>query len=66
LVSLLTKNERCFLVIVNRDLMEPMSFSIETDDTVGIVSKDAAVTPVGNGAEVGLAPGDIAIFTWRQ
>lgn len=66
LVSLLTKDERCFLVIVNRDLMEPMSFSIETDDTVGIVSKDAAVTPVGNGTEAGLAPGDIAIFTWRQ
>lgn len=66
LVSLLQKGERYFLVMVNRDFREPMTFSIKTDETVGKVSKDATVTPVGNNAEkMEVAPGDIAIFTWK-
>jgi hydroxymethylpyrimidine/phosphomethylpyrimidine kinase len=66
LVSVLKKEGRRFLIIVNRDFLESMTFTIKTEDTVKRVLKDATIIPVNNASEkVEIDPGDIAIFTWE-
>ncbi len=66
LVSVLRKERKHFLIIVNRDFLKPMTLNIKTDDTVKKVIKDATLIPVNSTSEkVEIDPGDMAIFTWK-
>jgi hypothetical protein len=66
-VSVLTKGDRRFLVVVNRDINQPMGLDVAFDPQAGVrpVNKDSTLgEQTGSGHEAQLAPGDVAIFTW--
>ena len=65
-VSLLKKGGRQFLVIVNRDCQKPMKLTIQTDDDVKRMQKDATLVPANRYDTVTeLDPGDAAIYAWE-
>ncbi len=66
IVSVLEKNKRRFLVIVNRDFLNPMKLTTVTDDTVQRVQKDGTLVKA-NAYEPTLEvdPGDIVVYTWQ-
>jgi len=67
IVSLLKKEEKYFLIIVNRDFQEPMMLTIKTDDTVKKVSKNGTVASFNTTSEkMDIEPGDMAIYTWEE
>lgn len=64
-VSLLEKEDRRFLVIVNRNFKGPMKLTIVTDDSVKKVLKDGTLVPVNACHEaIAVDPGDVAIYTF--
>jgi hypothetical protein len=66
-VSVLSKGDRRFLVIVNRDINQPTRLELAFDPRAGVrrVNKAAELTdPAGAANELEVAPGDAAIFAW--
>ncbi len=65
-VSLLEKEKKQYLVIVNRDFQNLMELKITTDNTVKKVLKSRTLTKIANNTEsIFIEPGDIAIYTWN-
>lgn len=68
-VGLLSRADRRFLVIVNRDLHKPMTLRIAFDDSreVRRARRDGALQPIGNAPHAAeLEPGDVAVLTWDE
>jgi hypothetical protein len=66
-VSILKKNRNSFLVIVNRDYINPMILTIKCTAGVSKVLKDGSSIPQGPGGnKVKIEPGDIAIYRWSD
>lgn len=66
IVSLLQKEKRQFLVIVNRDCQKPMKLLVETEDHVKKVQKDGTLVPANcYYAVTEVDPGDAVIYTWE-
>jgi hypothetical protein len=66
-VSVLEKGKLQFLVIVNRDYMNPMKLTIITDDSVKKVLKDGTLIPANIYVPTcKVDPGDAAIFVWEN
>lgn len=67
IVSILEKDTRRFMVIVNRDFQNPMKFTILTDDTVKRVLKDGTlVKAYAYTHTLELDPGDMIVYTWEN
>jgi hypothetical protein len=65
--SVLSKADRRFLVVVNRDINQPMKLKLEIDphSKMRPVNKDATLgDAVGANRVTEVAPGDVAILTW--
>lgn len=66
-VSVMEKGPDSFLVIVNRDLTDPMKLTIKCDPQVQKILKDGSSVPVSTGMDTLLVdPGDVAIYKWPQ
>lgn len=66
-VSLLEKENRRFLVIVNRDFQSPMKLTVVTDESVKRILKDGTLVPANAYAHsVEVAPGDMTLYTWEK
>jgi hypothetical protein len=66
IISVLEKENRQFLVIVNRDFQHPMKLTISTDNDVMKVLKDGKLVPADSYTPTThVKPGDVAIFTWK-
>ena len=64
-VSLLEKESRQFLVIVNCDFQKAMKLTLVADDAVKRVMKDASLVPANIYAyTIEVEPGDAVIYTW--
>lgn len=64
-VSVLEKNSRRFLVIVNRDFQSPMKLTIILDPAVKKVQKDGSLVPAGVYTHtLEIDPGDMLVYTW--
>jgi hypothetical protein len=67
IVSVLEKEDHQFLVIVNRDFLNPMKLTVVVDERVKKILKDGtlvqanAYTPT-----VEVDPGDVVIYTWEK
>jgi hypothetical protein len=72
LVSLLSNGDRRFLVLVNRDINAALVVSMTLDDSpqaagIELVEKDGRVRAlVDKVFQTELAPGDIAVFAWKE
>jgi len=63
LVSVLQKGEKSFLVIVNKDFLNNMSFTIYGDENLKRVLKDGTIVPASAyEPSMELDPGDIAVY----
>jgi len=64
IVSILKNQGKQFLIIVNRDFHNPLTFDIKTDNKVRKVLKNGTYAPAGSssGTEV-LEPGDMIIYS---
>ena len=68
-VSLLSKGDWRFLVVVNRDINKPMGLRLRIDPAAEPqrVEKDGTLHPLDfGGHQQDLAPGDATILAWRQ
>ncbi len=66
-VSLLEKDNRQFLVIVNRDFKNPMKLTIATDEPVKRILKDGTLVPANAYAHsLEVDPGDMILYTWEK
>ena len=67
-VSLLEKDDRRFLVVVNRDISSPMPVEVRFDANavVRAVGKDGTPHDTGATHQSQVGPGDAAIFTWAK
>ncbi|SHN13212.1 beta-galactosidase [Mucilaginibacter sp. OK098] len=66
-VSVLKKNRDLFLVIVNRDYINPMILTIKCARGVSKILKDGSLIPQGPGGnKIKIEPGDIAIYRWSD
>jgi hypothetical protein len=68
-VSVLAKGDRRFLVVVNREINQPMGLRVTLDLAAAAkrVGKDGTLSPVERGiVENELPPGDVAILTWTE
>lgn len=66
-VSILSKGERKFLVVVNRDINQPMRLAADFEPIVSVarVAKDGALHDLEASRYAGaIEPGDVAIFVW--
>jgi hypothetical protein len=67
IVSLLEKDDRCFLVVVNRSIEHPMKLTLVTEDYVKKVLKDGAFVPANAYTPVTeIEAGDLAIYMWDR
>ena len=66
-VSLLEKDNSRFLVIVNRDHLNPMKLTLLVDDSVKKILKDGTIVPANTYAlTLEIDAGDAAIYTWSK
>jgi hypothetical protein len=66
-VSLLEKDNSRFLVIVNRDHLNPMKLTLLVDDSVKKILKDGTIVPANTYAStLEIDAGDAAIYTWSK
>jgi len=66
-VSLLEKQNRQFLIIVNRDFQNPMKLTMMADESVKIVLLDGSLVPSSAYAPViEVDAGNMAIYTWEK
>jgi hypothetical protein len=66
-VSVLERGNRRFLVVVNHDILNPMTLTIVTADKVKRVLKDATLVPASDYMPVmEVDPGDAMIYTWEK
>jgi hypothetical protein len=66
-VSHLSTGDRRYLVVVNRNFLEPMDLAVTLDPAVAssLVTKDGRLHPVvANRYQAAVPAGDVAIFTW--
>ncbi len=66
-VSLLERDRRRFLVVVNRDLHDARPLAVTFDPATGVkrVAKDGTLHPLADGSfRTAMEPGDAAAFTW--
>ncbi|BBO32569.1 hypothetical protein PLANPX_2181 [Lacipirellula parvula] len=66
--SRLAKGDQRFLVLVNRDLHQPTTATVEFDGStrVSAVAKDGTLQPLeGATHSVAIEPGDVAIYAWQ-
>ncbi len=66
-VSLLEKENKMYLVIVNRDFKTPMGLTFYADEKVEKLLKDGSAVPArryANTTEV--EPGDMIIYSWKK
>jgi hypothetical protein len=69
IVSILERESRRFLVIVNRDFSKPMPIAIHFDGTTipSLVGKDAVARSLsGEQFNTLVAPGDVSIISWEM
>ena len=67
IVSVLEKEKRRFLVVVNRDFQNPMKLTIVTDETVKRVLKDGTLVNANRYTHtLEVDPGDVVIYTWED
>ena len=65
IVSIMEKDNRQFLVIVNKDFENPMKLTIYTDDVVQKVLTDGTLIPANSYTPtIEIDPGDMAIYIW--
>lgn len=66
-VSVLRKNDKQFLIIVNKDFQNSMKLNITVDKNVNKVLKNGTITPLDSNSEmVDVGPGDMTIYTWKE
>jgi hypothetical protein len=65
-VSVLKKNEFTYMVIVNRDIVYPMTFKVACSTGVRRVLKNGTLATTKMNTNFKLAPGDISIFRWSN
>ncbi|WP_428304591.1 hypothetical protein [Lacipirellula sp.] len=66
--SRLAKGNQRFLVLVNRDLHQPTTATVEFDGSTAMsaVAKDGTLQPLeGTTHSVTIEPGDVAIYAWQ-
>lgn len=67
LVSVLQNDENIFLVIVNKDFLNNMKYTIYGDDSLQRVLKDGIVVPASDyESSMELDPGDIAVYMFHS
>jgi len=67
IVSVLRKEDKHFLIIVNRDFQKPMMLNIKKEETVKRVLKNGTISTVNSTSEkMDIEPGDMAIYTWEE
>jgi hypothetical protein len=67
IVSLLTNNDKTFLVVVNRDFTAPMPLSIKCNAGVNMITKDgSSIAQDQNIHNINIDPGDVAIYSWSN
>ncbi len=65
IVSVLEKDRRRFLVIVNRDFLNPMKLTIMLDPAVQKVQKNGLLVPADVYTHtLEVDPGDVLVYTW--
>jgi hypothetical protein len=66
-VSILSKGDRRFLAVVNRDLQKamPLRISFEKTENVQRIGKDGVLESPAQNCDTKLDPGDVAVFTWN-
>jgi hypothetical protein len=65
-VSVMKNNDNNFLVVVNRDFINPMKLTIECDPIVKKVLKDGTLVPASAyNPTMEIDPGDAAIYMWK-
>jgi hypothetical protein len=66
-VSLLKNGTNSYLVVVNRDFLNPMKLTTECDPEVKKVLKNGLQVPaLAYQNTIEIDPGDLAIFTWTD
>lgn len=71
-VSVLTKGDRRFLVLVNRDINQPLPIEIRFKDSptsaaIELMEKDGTTKAIpDSNVRATLEPGNIAVWTWTQ
>ena len=71
-VSLLSNHDRRFLILVNRDINAALGISLTLDESpaaagVQRLEKDSSLHALADHAfQTDLAPGDIAVFAWKE
>jgi len=68
-VSLLGRDTRRFLVVVNRDFTKPMPLEVvwRESTTMATANKDGTLTPLsGQKREKAVEPGDVEILSWME
>ena len=72
LVSLLTKGDRRFLAVVNRDINAPLQLTVTLDNSpqakaMQRLEKDGSRHALaGQDLQAAIEPGDIAVFVWQE
>lgn len=66
IVSMLKKDNKSYLVVVNRDFQQSMSVTVEGDKRLNRVLKDGSTVSADSYVSRSLvAPGDILVFSWE-
>jgi len=66
-VSMMEKGTSLYLVVVNRDLTDPMTLRIRFTAGVGKILKDGSALAIGGDTEINvIEPGDVAIYSWPK
>lgn len=64
-VSVLEKGNNQYLVIVNRDFLNPMDLNIQVDASVSKVNPDGSIV-AAPASPFKVEPGDMVIYTWKK
>ena len=67
LVSLLEKDENCYLVVVNKDFLNSINLTIFGDESVRKILKDGSIVPASAyESTLEVDPGDVAIYQFPK
>jgi hypothetical protein len=65
IVSVLEKGNSQYLVIVNRDFLNPMDLNIDVDSSVSKVNSDGTIV-APSASSLKVEAGDMVIYTWKK
>lgn len=66
IVSMLKKDNKSYLVVVNRDFQQSMAVTVEGDKRLNRVLKDGSTVSADSYvSRLSVAPGDILVFSWE-